>query len=408
VPFTPPLNALLYVPNIGAQTTITVSSIAQTPIVLSDYITEPNALRVTTILAGLWTVNLHAYRSSGGGDNLGYFANVDEMATNGTTVIGNIYTGTASAPTIISRNQGAYIYNFYISLYKLASLSSRIRLRLYAVSTSGSHNMVIEMRDNTQSFVTTTIASNLVGETGPTGSIGVTGPTGPAGANGMNGDAAGRAFYFDPLVTSDISACNVALISPSTNAETSIPVTVHNTSGNILIASFATEQGQPNVNVLPAGTNYRQFFAVTGAANQVARLVLETWKCSFNGSNQVLLRSTTTIDFNNQQQAITQMTVQSSSFPLLTTDRLIYRLYAAWVSGPNTFTVTTYFDGNARASFIKSTISAGSAGSTGATGPTGAAGTKIYSAVGIPSDSFGSPGDFYIDTSTGILYGPKT
>ena len=50
----------------------------------------------------------------------------------------------------------------------------------------------------------------------------------------------------------------------------------------------------------------------------------------------------------------------------------------------------------------------GPTGAAGATGPTGAAGTQIYSGVGIPSDSFGSPGDFYVDTSTGILYGPKT
>jgi hypothetical protein len=393
---------LLYVPNIGPQTTITVHSIAQTPIVISDFITAPNTSSVTTILSGLWYVTLNGYRSSGGGGNLGYYVNVDEMAADGTTVLGNIYTGSSAAPTIVGSSQAAYVYNFYISLYRLASLASRVRLRLYAISTNGSHDIVIEMRDNTQSFVTTTIAANLIGNTGPQGD---TGPTGPAG---INGEVAGRAFYFDPLVASDIANCSTVLTSPSVNAETTLPVTVTHTSGNVLIASFATQPGQPNVSVLPSGTNYRQFFATTGAANEVAQLVLETWKCSFDGSNQVLLRSTVTISFSNLQQAITQMTVQPTSFPLLLTDRLIYRLYATRVSGPSSFTVTTYFDGTTRASFIKTTISAGSAGSTGPTGPTGARGTQIYSGVGPPSNSFGSPGDFYIDTATGILYGPKT
>ena len=45
------------------------------------------------------------------------------------------------------------------------------------------------------------------------------------------------------------------------------------------------------------------------------------------------------------------------------------------------------------------------AGPTGATGPTG---TTIFSGSGPPSPTFGNVGDFYIDVTTGILYGPKT
>jgi len=50
----------------------------------------------------------------------------------------------------------------------------------------------------------------------------------------------------------------------------------------------------------------------------------------------------------------------------------------------------------------------GATGDTGDTGATGAAGTKIYSGVGLPGEMLGVPGDYYLDTSTGILYGPKT
>jgi hypothetical protein len=51
---------------------------------------------------------------------------------------------------------------------------------------------------------------------------------------------------------------------------------------------------------------------------------------------------------------------------------------------------------------------AGSAGATGPVGPAGANGTVIYSGDTVPSTSFGNAGDFYLDLATGILYGPKS
>ena len=51
----------------------------------------------------------------------------------------------------------------------------------------------------------------------------------------------------------------------------------------------------------------------------------------------------------------------------------------------------------------------GGGGGGGETGATGATGTRILSgSTGPPDPALGSIGDFYIDTSTGILYGPKT
>jgi hypothetical protein len=49
----------------------------------------------------------------------------------------------------------------------------------------------------------------------------------------------------------------------------------------------------------------------------------------------------------------------------------------------------------------------GPTGETGTTGPSGSAGTKIYSGTGPPDPGLGVAGDFYIDTDTGTLYGPK-
>ena len=60
---------------------------------------------------------------------------------------------------------------------------------------------------------------------------------------------------------------------------------------------------------------------------------------------------------------------------------------------------------------------AGDKGTTGLQGPVGPAGPKgvdgsdgsiIYSGKSVPVTATGKAGDFYLDTSTGLLYGPKT
>lgn len=47
-------------------------------------------------------------------------------------------------------------------------------------------------------------------------------------------------------------------------------------------------------------------------------------------------------------------------------------------------------------------------GPAGATGATGTAGSKTWSGSGVPGVSLGSIGDFYLDKSSYLLYGPKT
>nr|WP_199082436.1 collagen-like protein [Pedobacter sp. ASV19] len=51
---------------------------------------------------------------------------------------------------------------------------------------------------------------------------------------------------------------------------------------------------------------------------------------------------------------------------------------------------------------------AGTTGATGAVGATGADGTKIYSGTVVPAATLGANGDFYLNTATSMLYGPKT
>ena len=47
-------------------------------------------------------------------------------------------------------------------------------------------------------------------------------------------------------------------------------------------------------------------------------------------------------------------------------------------------------------------------GTTGPTGSPGVDGAKFYSGSGAPSSGFGASGDFWLDTTNGVLYGPKS
>ena len=51
---------------------------------------------------------------------------------------------------------------------------------------------------------------------------------------------------------------------------------------------------------------------------------------------------------------------------------------------------------------------AGSTGPAGPTGPAGAAGSLLLNGAGQPDPGFGVTGDYYTDTTNGILYGPKS
>ena len=67
--------------------------------------------------------------------------------------------------------------------------------------------------------------------------------------------------------------------------------------------------------------------------------------------------------------------------------------------------------GTSAAATFNFTIPRGDVGSTGATGPQGPSGTNgntILSGVGAPSAATGVNGDFYLNTASSELYGPKT
>jgi len=122
-------------------------------------------------------VLLYGY-SSGGGGNTVYWTVINEVQSDGTTVIKNLATGTYASGTVVQVTQAVYGYALYVPINTLASLNSRIQVKIYTQASGGLHTLFLEMRGNTLSNIVTTIASNLVGAQGATGAQGSIGPIG--------------------------------------------------------------------------------------------------------------------------------------------------------------------------------------------------------------------------------------
>jgi hypothetical protein len=191
---------------------------------------------------------------------------------------------------------------------------------------------------------------------------------GGIGPPGPTGDSAGKIYYPDPLDASDIAGLKTLLDDPSPNAETTLTAAMVGTGDNLL-ETFATNPGSPGVTAIPAGTATRHIYVSTGADNQLARLKIELYKCAFDGTGQVLLRTDYSPNFSGAtiQDLIWNLS-DSNNFAILATDRLIAKLYGARVSGPATCNLTVYFDGTTHTSFVQSTITVGPSGTKGADG----------------------------------------
>lgn len=203
------------------------------------------------------------------------------------------------------------------------------------------------------------------GEIGPIGPVGLQGPIGPPGIS------TGRVFYFDPSDASDIAGYFTALGNPSANPETNI-VNVLAGTGDTLIRSFVTEPNIPNVDDIPAGSQFTHIHGKVNGISEVARYKLEMYKCNPDGTAETLLRSGYSKNFSNTAIAEIDWDIYDfASYSIGFTQRLVFKLYVARVSGPANITVTTYFDGVVNPSYASTTISQGITGRQGPAGPPG-------------------------------------
>lgn len=235
--------------------------------------------------------------------------------------------------------------------------------------------------------------TGVIGTTGSNGTSGTSGMNGTSGSSGLSGEASGRVYYLEYTTNSDIGGYKLASDTPIGLTSTPIIATVSGTS-SILVGSFLTAIDQPNVTALPAGTAYRSAHVKVDGSSRSAKLILEIYKRS-SGGTETLLRTDESDAFSN---TLTAQVDWNTTFPLsaslLTTDRLLFKLYAVRVSGPASFDVTVYFEDDT-ASFVKTTISVGGVGPAGTSGTSGISGTSGTSqtaagSFGITVDGGGS------------------
>ena len=247
-------------------------------------------------------------------------------------------------------------------------------------------------------------ATGADGATGLTGATGATGATGETGATGVDGGNAGKLFYLDYTDASDIGGYKVALASPSTNSESNLSQSNSGTTDN-LVATFATPAGEPGVTALPYGISELNLYAATNNAARFARLKLEIYKRTAGGA-ETLVTSGYSSSFSNTTTAkITWTITEAYAYSMSTTDRLVFKLYTARVSGTSPVTVNVYFEGSSNASYLQTTISAGAVGpegpvgADGATGATGAVGATGAAGPTGATGAAGANGDRYATTS---------
>lgn len=164
-------------------------------------------------------------------------------------------------------------------------------------------------------------------------------------------------FYLDSTDASDLAGYKTALTQPSTASEATLTVGATGTTDNLL-ASFATDPNIPGVTLLPHGTTSFHFHVATGASNQIGRLKVEIYTCASDGTSETLRGSGYSDSFFDASQETNTDVVIATSYTLATTDRIVYKLYGARVSGPATCNITVYNAGTTRQAYVRSTIGA--------------------------------------------------
>ena len=190
---------LINQPIISSATTITATITLQNVPESIVHYTTVTPLLSTVIIPGIWATNLIGYAKSTGGapvTDVYYYTKLYEIgATGAPGALPPDYSriiaeGSPASSVQVLGTQANNLYQLTVPSYLLYSLDSKIEEQIWAYTTSGPNRVLtIEMRDNTQSNIVSTLAVNLPGSTGSTGATGSTGygSTGSTGATGATG-----------------------------------------------------------------------------------------------------------------------------------------------------------------------------------------------------------------------------
>lgn len=163
------------------QSYITTNTSSITTTLIKSFITDIGFPNQPSVVSGFWDLNLYASVNNISNVNLG--AELYKRDILGNEVL------FASGNTSLT-NTGIELYTITMNVNGLtSSVSDRIVLKLYSISTTNSaRNIITYYEDNTVSHIHTTLnAVSIIGATGSQGPQGFQGITGPQGFQGTQG-----------------------------------------------------------------------------------------------------------------------------------------------------------------------------------------------------------------------------
>jgi hypothetical protein len=244
------------------------------------------------------------------------------------------------------------------------------------------------------------------GATGATGCTGITGPTGVIGPIGLPGNSSGQVLYFNPSMSDPlIGGYYVLDVAPYvSNATRSLVTNFSGTSTPYLIGAFITPAYFPNATAIPPGIlDFNCWTFITGSS-AVCYVYMEFYKRT--AANVETLLYTTGVSGNMVPGSIYELdlttAVQIAYTNLLTTDRLVAKVWGVKTAGDASTNITMYFEGNSYYTHLHTTFSVlGATGPTGITGSTGTTGLTGSTGNTGTTGATGCTGNTGITGSTG-------
>ena len=239
-------------------------------------------------------------------------------------------------------------------------------------------------------------ATGATGSTGATG-VGTPGATGSTGATGVGTPGAtGATGLPGPSGTS-----SSLFLYQADNAGTP-------TSGHISWSNFTTQNSSTYIRVNHIDNNGIDIDIFLNMVNEGYKLIIQDADVSANFQNWLVSGAPIPNTGNGYIEYPVTLIASGGSSNFTHNHRIIISII---ITGPQGLTGATGDTGTTGATGATGTTGAtgdtGTGGATGATG-IGTPGTQILSGTGPPDPALGSVGDYYLDTSTGLLYGPKT
>jgi hypothetical protein len=200
----------------------------------------------------------------------------------------------------------------------------------------------------------------------------VPGATGTSGADGSN---AGRTYFLDPTVESDVTGYRLATSAPTDKSEFPVRVSLAGSS-EVLVAAFITPSGDPNTSTLPPGTARRNFWINTGSPDNLIQLRVALLKRSKTGVETTLRAGSSPILGTLFPGLLSWTYPDTTGYLLALTDRIVFKLYAKRIAGAQDIPLVIYFNAHEHASNVQTTITTGYTGATGAKGDKGDTGNS--------------------------------